>query len=114
MVVPPGVKLVPLPPIGTDESGDLASLDAAVTLDEAWQNRRHKLLWCFDDFDPDAVVVELFPFGRRKFSGEILALLERARHGRQRTIVSSVRDLLVDAHPDKQRHLVHVPAAPAG
>ncbi|HET9092650.1 MAG TPA: glycosyltransferase [Acidimicrobiales bacterium] len=104
MVVPAGVRLVTLPPIGTGESGGLTSLDPQYTLEEAWERRRRELLGCFDAFDPDALLVELFPFGRRKFAGEFTALLERARQGRRRTIVSSVRDLLVDAHRDKQRH----------
>lgn len=104
MAAPHGVELVALPPIGTDGRGALASLDRRYTLEQAWACRRRTLLDCFEGFDPDAVVVELFPFGRRKFAGEIVSLLERARQGRRRTVVSSVRDVLVDAHPDKQRH----------
>ncbi len=104
MAIPAGVRLVTLPPIGTGERGALMSLDPGYTLEEAWEERRRELLGCFDEFNPDALLVELFPFGRRKFAGELTALLERARQGRPRTIVSSVRDLLVDAHRDKQRH----------
>ncbi len=102
--IPPRVELVALPPVGSDEQGRLISLDPACTLEQAWESRRRRLLGCFDEFDPDAVVVELFPFGRRKFAKEFISLLERARQGRPRTVVSSVRDLLVDAHPDKQKH----------
>lgn len=104
LTIPPGVQVAALPPIGTDARGELTSLDHALTLDQAREQRRRLLLRWFDDFDPDAVIVELFPFGRRKFAGELLPLLTRARQGRRRTVVSSVRDLLVDAHPDKQRH----------
>lgn len=104
IAIPRGVTVVPLPPIGTREGGSLTSLDHRYTLAQAWESRRRQLLRCAAGFDPDAVVVELFPFGRRKFAGEILSLLEWARQGRRRTIVSSVRDVLVDAHPDKQRH----------
>lgn len=104
IATPPGVELVSLPPIGTDDSGNLASLDPGYSLGEAWGARRQLLLGYFESFDPDAVVVELFPFGRRKFSAEFTALLERAREGRRRILISSVRDVLVDAHPDKQSH----------
>ncbi len=104
LTIPAGVQVAALPPIGTDERGELTSLDPALTLDQAWERRHRQLLRCFDEHDPDVVIVELFPFGRRKFAGELLALLARARQGRRRTVVSSVRDLLVDAHPDKQRH----------
>ncbi len=104
LAIPPGVELVTLPPVGTDEHGELCSLDPEYSLNQAWDGRRQQLLEHFDRFDPDAVVVELFPFGRRKFAAEFIALLERARQGRRRVVVSSVRDLLVDAHPDKQQH----------
>ncbi len=104
LAVPHGLRLVTLPPIGTGDGGALTSLDPRYSLDDAWDARRQQLLECFEAFDPDAVVIELFPFGRRKFARELLALLERARQGRPRAVVSSVRDLLVDAHPEKKRH----------
>ena len=46
---------------------------------------------------PSVVVVELFPFGRRAFAGEIVAMLDAARSlpGWPALTVSSVRDILV-------------------
>lgn len=103
--VPPGVEIVALPPVGRAPDGELVSQTPGVTLDEARTRRRALLLACFADLDPDVVLVELFPFGRRKFAPEILALLDLARSAARRPkIVSSVRDLLVTGHPDKQRH----------
>lgn len=71
MAIPAGVRLVTLPPIGTGERGAPMSLDPGYTLEEAWEERRRELLGCFDEFNPDALLVELFPFGRRKFAGEL-------------------------------------------
>ncbi len=104
MTLPPKVRLVALPAIGTGPNGSLVSFDPRYSLDEARKRRRQQLLASFDEFDPDIVLVELFPFGRRKFASEFLHLLEHSRQGRRRTVISSVRDLLVDAHPDKQLH----------
>jgi predicted glycosyltransferase len=55
---------------------------------------------------PAVVLVELFPFGRKKFAGEILPLIRAARRqaGGAARIVCSLRDILVDARPDQQRH----------
>ena len=102
---PPGVELVALPPVGSGASGNLSSLDPLLTLEEAWGARLGLLLTLARDLQPAAVIVELFPFGRRKFAAEILALVEevRTRH-RAVPVVCSVRDVLVTGHPDKQRH----------
>jgi predicted glycosyltransferase len=56
--------------------------------------------------NPNVIVVELFPFGRRKFRGELLPILEDARSlpAQRRPIVScSVRDILV-GRKDAQAH----------
>ena len=103
--VPPGVELVALPPVGSGRSGDLTSLNPLLTLEEAWGARLRLLLTLARNLQPAAVIVELFPFGRRKFAAEILALMKEVRtrqHGVP--VVCSVRDVLVTGHQDKQRH----------
>ncbi|MDA8034654.1 MAG: glycosyltransferase [Actinomycetota bacterium] len=97
-VPPAGVELLPLAPIGSaDERGSvLESLDPGRTLEEALDARRAALLGVLERRSPAAVVVEQFPFGRRKFAGELLPLLEAARRRRPApAVVCSVRDLLV-------------------
>ncbi len=102
---PAGVELLAMAPLGTGSGGRLSSLDPAVTLEEAWASRRSSLLALVHECNPVAVVVELFPFGRRKFAAEVLALLSEARTlPRPPVIVCSVRDLLVTGHPEKQQH----------
>ena len=53
------------------------------------------------------LLVELFPFGRKKFAGEILPMI-RAGAARSpaapRVVACSLRDILVDARPDQQHH----------
>ncbi len=102
---PPGVELVALSPVGADPSGRLSSLDPLLTLDHAWSARRALLLAVARALQPAAVIVELFPFGRRKFAAEIVALIDEVRsHARPVPVLCSVRDILVTGHRDKQRH----------
>ncbi len=103
--LPEGVELVQLSPIGAGPDGRLASLDPSVTLDQAWARRRARLLSLYAELQPVAVVVELFPFGRAKFAGELEPLLEMARRdARGVKVVSSVRDLLVTDKRDQVGH----------
>lgn len=99
LALPTGVELVALPAIGaTDGRGAaLFSLDARLALDEVWRLRRDRLTGLLEELQPAALVIELFPFGRRKFARELLPLLEAATAQRPApVVVSSVRDILVD------------------
>ncbi len=54
---------------------------------------------------PAVAIVELHPFGRRKFAFELLPLLEAGRALAPRPVVlSSVRDILVASRRDQARH----------
>lgn len=67
-----------------------------VAADAAYMaRRRDALLDAYDAVRPDALIVELYPFGRRAMAGEFEALLERARASEPRpAILSSIRDVL--------------------
>lgn len=93
---PAGVQLVQLPPLGMT-GGKLISRDGARTVDDAFALRRETLLATLRRTRPAAVVVEMFPFGRKKFAAELLPLLEAARAmGPERPFVAcSLRDILV-------------------
>ena len=74
-------------------------------VDDAWKGRRREaLLAHFKSIEPDVLLFELFPFGRRMFRFELIDLLQAA-HARTRRplIVSSVRDVLVE-RPDQKRN----------
>ncbi|MGL5792804.1 MAG: glycosyltransferase family protein, partial [Waterburya sp.] len=51
---------------------------------------------------PDILIIELFPFGRRRFSFELIPLIEKAK-AMGTKIVSSIRDIVVTKQ-NQQRH----------
>ena len=64
--------------------------------EDDWTRRLSRLRAIWDEFEPDVLVTEMFPFGRRAFGRELLPLLETARASRPSiSVVSSVRDVLV-------------------
>ncbi|MEP4378124.1 MAG: glycosyltransferase [Alphaproteobacteria bacterium] len=68
-------------------------------IDDAWKaRRRDHLLAIFEDEQPDIILIEMYPFGRRQMRFEIEPLIAAARgQGTNRPlIVSSVRDILVE------------------
>ena len=72
-----------------DDSG------APVT-DALWHARQAALESELASFAPDALLIEMFPFGRRQFRRELIPLLETAAERRPRPLVAcSVRDILV-------------------
>lgn len=105
LTLPVGVELRALPPLvmRADRSLALASGDGSA--DERLAQRRRILLRALDELDPCAVVVDLFPFGRKKLAPELVPLLEAARaRTRAPLIVCSLRDILVTGRHDQQRH----------
>src|SRR5215210_1514821 len=98
---PDGVEVVALPPLG-GVRGALVSRDAGVDAPCALAVRRDLVLYALRARRPAAVVVELFPFGRKKLAGELVPLLEAARAAGAVT-ACSVRDLLV-TRDDDGRH----------
>ncbi|MEO8859243.1 MAG: glycosyltransferase [Burkholderiaceae bacterium] len=74
-------------------------------VDDAWkQRRRDMLLDAWHRIDPHAIVIELFPFGRRQMRFELLPLLDAASSAvRRPVIVSSVRDVLGGGQKDPTR-----------
>ncbi len=104
--VPDGVRVVNLDPLGHDTEYQLVSHDPAVTLEDAMARRRATVLAELDRVDPDVVVVELFPFGRKKFRFELEPLLEavHAAGPRRPRVVCSLRDILVNQRRDQAGH----------
>src|SRR5262245_23808098 len=106
MRLPEDVEIVALPPLGlAPGSHDVISRDRETSVDVV-RRRRQMILEAFDAALPHVVIVELFPFGRKKFADEIVPLLDRARSaaGPRRLILCSVRDILVSRRPDQPAH----------
>lgn len=106
IAAPAGVEVIDLPPLGLEDGHHLVSRDAAIDVEEAKARRRARVLEVFEQVRPDVLLIELFPFGRKKFAFELLPLLKAAhRSGAARPLVlCSVRDILVSARPDQQHH----------
>lgn len=103
--VPSFVQVVNLPPLhskpdfkGLHTANDSAGLDTVKAI------RRRQLLDEFESFQPHALVIELFPFGRKQFAFELIPVLARNRlNGGPTTVVCSLRDILV-SKSDPTRH----------
>lgn len=66
-------------------------------IDDGWKEARAKTLFdLHGDLQPDCLLVETFPFGRRAFRFELHPLLDAAAARRPKPLIaSSVRDILV-------------------
>ncbi len=103
--VPSFVQVVNLPPLHSkpDLKGLHTASDSA-SLDTVKEIRRRLLLDEFERFQPHALVIELFPFGRKQFAFELIPVLARNRlNGKPTTVVCSLRDILV-SKSDPTRH----------
>jgi predicted glycosyltransferase len=97
-----GVTLHQLPPVRSDGTNFTTLLTADNTpVDEVYlATRKVEILKVFHSTQPDAIITELFPFGRRILGDEFLSLLTAAKTGKQPCLVlSSIRDIL--APPSK-------------
>lgn len=100
---PQSVQVINLPAIKTDsEFRELQVVDSPLSLEEAKSSRQQQLLSVFESFAPDMLMVELFPFGRRRFSFELVPLLESAKENNVK-VVCSLRDIVVTKQ-DRARH----------
>lgn len=90
------LRFVQLPPARTADLSFRSLLDQrGQPVDEQWKRRRcEALLAAFRAADPQVLLIELFPFGRRQMRFELLPLVEAAAAMRPRPlVVSSVRDI---------------------
>jgi predicted glycosyltransferase len=99
------VVFLQLPPLKTSaDFSDLQVCDSTRSMHQIMAHRRSILLRAFADYEPDVLVTELFPFGRKKFRFELLPLLEHVQQqSRRPLVVSSVRDILV-ARKDQEEY----------
>jgi predicted glycosyltransferase len=101
--VPPGVRMINIPAIKTDS--EFQELQIPVGFEDVEQvlaHRRDLLLQVFEQVQPTVLMVELFPFGRRRFSTELVPLLEQAKAAETK-VVCSLRDIVVTKQ-DRVRH----------
>jgi len=107
-----GVQFVQLPPASAGDIAFKTLVDAGGRqVDAQWQRRRgDALLAAWRAADPDVLVLELFPFGRRQMRFELLPLLESAAGAPRRpAIACSVRDVLgSQKSPQRQEEMLRL------
>ncbi len=97
-----GVQMLQLPALRSDGINFTHLLDSAgAPADDSYLEHRSTALNCaLAAFQPDILITELFPFGRRILSAEFLSLLDTAKSlPTPPIILSSIRDIL--APPSK-------------
>ena len=88
----PGIEVFQLPPVSSPDFKQLID-EHGRPVDEHWKARRSAaLLEAYRNAKADALIIELFPFGRRQMRFELIPLLEEAKKGS--LVVCSVRDIL--------------------
>lgn len=90
-------RVVQLPPARTQDETFSTLVDAeGAPVTEAWETlRRDRLLTLYRELRPRLLLIEMFPFGRRRMRFELLPLLELARADPARPrILCSLRDVL--------------------
>ena len=103
--VPQGTELVSLPPLGMEVDGSLVSRDRRRSIARAQELRLQLIMQTFQSIRPQVVMIELFPFGRKKFSFELTPLLEASQQCVPRPLVlCSLRDILVGSRRDQDHH----------
>jgi predicted glycosyltransferase len=101
--LPDRIELVNLPPLGMDSNGKLIHWQADQTLEQTRTLRKQHIQSIIDNIMPDVVLIELFPFGRKKFAFELLPLLRQVNRIKPKpVVVCSVRDILVTQRDDQQ------------
>lgn len=103
-------RLVQLPPVRTRDESFSTLVDAdGAPVTPAWEAmRRDRLLALYRACRPRLLLIEMFPFGRRRMRFELLPLLELARGAPARPqILCSLRDVLTTHRtPGKEAWMV--------
>ncbi|MBM3548792.1 MAG: glycosyl transferase [Alphaproteobacteria bacterium] len=106
-----GARLRQLPPArSADETFKILLDEYDKPIDDAWRaRRRDALLALFEETRPDALIVEMFPFGRRALRFELIPLLERiAAMTPKPKVFCSVRDILIHRpRPDREAEFLN-------
>ncbi|MEM8778959.1 MAG: glycosyltransferase [Cyanobacteria bacterium P01_G01_bin.49] len=94
--IPKEVEVVHLPAIRA-EYKQIKVVDSSLSLEELQQLRKQKLLQTFEQFQPDCLITEGYPFSKKKsLSFELVPLLEKIQsEGKKTKVVCSLRDIIM-------------------
>lgn len=102
-----GIALVQLPPLQSDGTNfsRLLNADGALADDAHLTSREEQLKELLLEVQPEIIITELFPFGRRMLRHEFCSMLESTRSlSNPPIILSSVRDILAPPSSEKKAH----------
>lgn len=100
-----GMQVHWLKPVRTSDASfsQLLHADGSIFSDDDKLQRRDHLLKLYDEINPDILMTEAFPFGRRQMRFELLPLLEKATAAKNPPmIVSSIRDIMQEDRKEKR------------
>ncbi|NJP12101.1 MAG: hypothetical protein HC866_23715 [Leptolyngbyaceae cyanobacterium RU_5_1] len=93
--LPSGVEVIHLPAI-LEVDGELKAVDSSQDIESVKQRRTQVLLNAFEQFQPDGLITECFPFSKHKVKFELIPLLDRAKaSARPVKVICSLRDLIM-------------------
>jgi len=105
---PQKIEMINLPPLGFDSEMQLLSRDDNHTVAQAQRLRLEIMRKALGSVKPEVLLIELFPFGRKKFAAELIALLEDARGlSAPPVVVCSLRDILVERNQHHDEFACH-------
>ena len=100
--LPPPVNVIHLPAVWEDDT-ELKPVDSSQSIETVKENRKNILLNTFEQFAPDCLITECFPFSKHKLMFELIPLLDRVQaSGRATKVICSLRDLIM-TQPMKAR-----------
>lgn len=106
-----GIDFLQLPPLRSDGVDFTRLLTSSDQIADTAYNTQRQIALCsaLKDFQPDILITELYPFGRRSLAAEFQALLTSAKSMPRRPVVlASIRDIL--APPSKPKKAVQADA----
>ncbi|MEM9224036.1 MAG: glycosyltransferase [Pseudomonadota bacterium] len=98
-----GIEVLELPAVhATDGSFQRIETQDGADYATVADERASRILSVIEEVRPNILLTETFPFGRRKFAGELMPSIEAAR-AMGSVVAASVRDVLVRKPPPKER-----------
>lgn len=103
-----GFRRVKLPPLlMREDDSSLYDPSGDSSAEEIFAARRRVLAGVLEERSCDYLIIELFPFGRRKFRREILWLIAAARRANPGLRVHcSLRDVMIEREPEREAETV--------
>lgn len=93
--LPSAMDVIHLPAVWED-GNELKPVDSSQSIEAVKENRTTKLLKIFEQFEPDCLIIECFPFSKHKLIYELVPLIEQAQASEHPVkIVCSLRDLIM-------------------